>query len=153
MSDCIDIAPEQLVEVLADACATYTDDVKKKVHKGIDKIAREAKSEVKAKSQRSKKKYDGNKDNYKGDKRFAEANVKPYNENWTTSTKEENGIYTATVHNKKWQIVHLLEYGHLTRKGTGRTAGKGKEYAKAFPHVNQTLKNAGKKVDELLEDL
>lgn len=159
MSDYIDITPEQLVETLVDACATYTDDVKKKVHKGIDKIAREAKPEVKEKSPKRKKKapnipYDQN-----TIKHLKELGIelkgedKSYNESWTTTKTESNGVYTVTVHNKKWQLVHLLEFGHLTRKGTGRTAGKGKESTEAIAHVEPTQKHVEEKVDKLLEEL
>ena len=149
MSDYIDITPEQLVETLVDACATYTDDVKQKVHKGIDKIAREAKSEVKKKSPRSKKKYDGNPENYKGSGRFAKENSKPYNESWITRKEENNGVYTVTVHNKRFQLVHLLELGHVLRDGTGRVYGE----VTPREHVKPVNTDAEKKVDKLLEEL
>ncbi len=144
------VSVDDFCAVLADTYRKFADEeVKKKVKKGINKISREAKQEVKAKSRRSKTKYDGNPDNYKGDKRFAKDNSKPYNESWVTSTKEENGIYTVAVHNKKWQLVHLLELGHVLRDGTGRVYGE----VPAYKHIEPARENAKEKVDKLLEEL
>lgn len=129
MADTIDVA--DLTKALVDACTTYTDDVKQKVHKGIRKIARETKSEVVSKSPKGKVNL--------------VRDYKHYKDGWTTSTKESNGVYTVTVHNKKYQLVHLLELGHLNRDGTTRS--------RVFPHVEPVNTDVDKKVDKLLEDL
>lgn len=144
------VTAEDFCKVLADTCRKFADEgVKKKVKTGIRKIASEAKSEVTAKSRRSDKEYDGNTDNYKGSARFAKENSRPYKESWVTSTTEEKGVFRVIVHNKKWQLVHLLELGHVLRDGTGRVYGE----VPAYEHVQSTYDNADKKVDELLEDL
>lgn len=45
-----------------------------------------------------------------------------YAEGWTSETKEGRMGATATIYNaKKAGLVHLLEHGHVTRNGTGRT--------------------------------
>ncbi|MDE5570297.1 MAG: hypothetical protein K2I82_06545 [Ruminococcus sp.] len=129
MADTIDVT--DFTKALVDACTTYTDDVKQKVHKGIRKISREAKAEVVAKSPKGKVNLT--------------RDYKHYKDGWTTSTKESNGVYTAMVHNKKYQLVHLLELGHLNRDGTTRT--------QAFSHVEPAEKETERKVDKLLEDL
>lgn len=129
MSDTIDVA--EFTKALADACATYTDDVKQKVHKGIKKIAREAKADVVAKSPKGKTNL--------------KRGYKHYKDGWTATTKESKGVYRVTVHNKQYQLVHLLELGHLNRDGTTRST--------AFPHVEPVEKEAERKVDKLLEDL
>ncbi len=63
-------------------------------------------------------------------------------------TQRKNGTSIAgaesyTIHNKKhYQITHLLEHGHLTRKGT-RTA--------AFKHWETALDNIDKQAEKAIE--
>lgn len=53
------------------------------------------------------------------------------------------GAESYTIHNKKhYQITHLLEHGHLTRKGT-RTA--------AFKHWEIALDNIDKAAEKAIE--
>lgn len=129
MSDTIDL--DDLTKTLVNACATYTDDVKKKVEKGIRKIAHETKPEVISKSPTGKVSL------VRG--------YKHYKDGWTNTVKNQNGVFTVTVHNKKYQLVHLLELGHLNRDGTTRS--------QKFVHVETAYKHAEEKVDKLLEDL
>lgn len=131
MSEYTNITPEQLVDTLVNAYETYTDDVKKKVRTGINKISREAKQEVISLSRKGRK---SKKDGYIH-----------YKDGWINTTIQDNGIYGAAVHNKKYQLTHLLEFGHINRDGTTR--------AKAFPHISITQKHAEEKVDKLLEEL
>lgn len=145
----VTITPEEFSAVLTEFVKFGLDENKKTVHDGIKKISREAKQEVEQKSRKSKKEYSGNLDDYKGSKRFAKDNSKHYKESWTTTTVEERGTLTVTVHNKKWQLVHLLENGHLLKDGTGRVYGK----VPAYEHVNTTQQHAKEKVDALLEGL
>lgn len=50
-----------------------------------------------------------------------------YNSGWTrTQLKSTGKGYGITVHNKRYQLTHLLENGHAL-KGGGR--------ARAFPHI------------------
>lgn len=143
----VTITPEEFSDVIAEFVKFGMDENKKKVTSGIKKIAREARQEVETKSRRSKKEYDGNTDDYTGSKRFAKDNAKHYKESWTTSTLEEKGTLTVIVHNKKWQLVHLLENGHLLKDGTGRVYGE----VPAYEHVEPVQKHAEEKVNALLE--
>lgn len=144
---------EEFADVLTEFAKFGLDEKKQAVNDGMKKIAREAKKEVESKSRVSDKEYNGNIDDYKGSKRFAKENSKHYKDSWTTSTTEENGDLTVTVHNKKFQLVHLLENGHLTRKGTGRIVGTGKERTKAYKHVEPVQQHAEEKVNALLEEI
>lgn len=153
------VTVEEFAAVLAEFAKFGLDEKKQAVHDGMKKIAREAKQEVESKSRVSDKITDS----YVAEVDKALARVggeskvtarnRHYKDSWTTSTTEENGVLITTVHNKKWQLVHLLEYGHLTRKGTGRTAGTGKERTKAYKHVEPVQTHVEEKVNALLEGL
>ncbi|MDE5854671.1 MAG: HK97 gp10 family phage protein [Ruminococcus sp.] len=125
------INSDDLTKSLVDACATYTDDVKRKIEKGIRKIARETKPEVISKSPTGKVSL------VRG--------YKHYKDSWTTTTKKQNGIFKITVHNKKYQLIHLLELGHLNRDGT--------THSQKFVHAETAQTHAEEKLDKLLEDL
>ncbi|MDE6833188.1 MAG: HK97 gp10 family phage protein [Ruminococcus sp.] len=132
------ISPEELSEAITEIVKFNLDENKKTLTNGIKTIAREAKQEVESKSRISKKEYGVN-----------TGNSKHYKDSWTTTTTEEKGVLTVTVHNKKYQLVHLLENGHLLKDGTGRIYGE----VPAFEHVESTNQNVEEKVNALLEGL
>ncbi len=135
MSDILSIEVEDFVKELTKAYSTYTDEVKKKAESGIRKIAKEAKDEVISGSPKGKVNLT------RGYKR--------YKDGWSTSTKKKNGVFTVTVHNKKYRLIHLLELGHLLKDGTGRVYGE----VPAYEHIKPARENAEEKVDKLLEEL
>lgn len=146
MADTIDI--DKLTQSLKEIAFRQCGEVSNKVFKGIDKIARETQNEVKNLSPVYKERYPaGVKGRDKGD------NGGKYQKGWTTTVLNRNGTYRKTVHNTNYRLVHLLELGHLTRKGTGYTTGKGKEYARVFKHIETAYQHAEEKVNALLEEL
>lgn len=127
------VSAEEFAQILAQKCKEYTDDVRKNVRDGLVKIGKENTQEV---------------------KEISPEDFGDYKKGWTTTTKTTSrGVIQVTTHNKEYRLVHLLENGHLTRKGTGRKAGKGMDKTRAFKHVESTQNHAEEKVDALLEGL
>lgn len=96
-------------EAIDEYLKVYRDDVWYELTKSINEVAREAAKKLRTESRAEftpTGKHPG-KEYYKG---------------WTV--KQENGRIRvgATVYGKSgtYQLAHLLEYGHVTRNGTGR---------------------------------
>lgn len=130
------ISPEDLVSAMVEAAETYTNEICETVEGGIVHIGQEAVKEVKMLSPE----YEGeNKKLRKG----------KYRSGWTYFLERSKGNFRITVHNKQYQLVHLLELGHCLKDGTGRIYGN----VSAFPHVEIAEKHAEEKINKLLEDL
>lgn len=130
------ISPEDLVFAMVEAAETYTNEICETVEEGIMSIGKEAMQEVKTLSP----KYEGeNKKLRKG----------KYRSGWTYLLERSKGNFKITVHNRQYQLVHLLELGHCLRDGTGRVCGN----VSAFPHVEIAEKHAEEKINKLLEGL
>lgn len=127
-------APENFSQVITDFCKRYTDEIRQEVADGLEEIGKETLSEVKRLSPV-----------YKGkDKRLTKDK---YKRGWTLSATQTRGTIKITVHNKQYQLVHLLERGHLILNGTMRV------YKPVPPkvHVETAENHAEEKVDALLK--
>ncbi len=139
MSDDL-ISVEDFSRILAQKCQEYTEEVRQEVEEGMQKICKETLTEVKSLSPV-----------YKGKSKKLKKGA--YQRSWTYQIDRSRGEIRIIVYNRKYHLVHLLEKGHLTRKGTGRIDGKGKEHTEAIVHVETAEAHAKEKVDALLEDL
>lgn len=130
------ISPEDLVSAMVEAAKIYTNEIRENVEEGIERIAGETLKEVKSLSPI----YEGNSKKLRKGK---------YRSGWTTSVERSRGKAKITVHNKQYQLVHLLELGHCLKDGTSRVYGN----VSTFPHVEIAEKHAEEKINKLLGDL
>jgi hypothetical protein len=68
-----------------------------------------------------------------------------YKRSWDTQINRKRLYIEARVYNKKGQLTHLLEHGHVIARG-GRIVGE----AGAFKHIEPINDEAQKKVEEEL---
>lgn len=135
---------DDLASAMVEAAKDYTDEIIESVHSGINEITYETLSEVKKLSPV-----------YKGDhvrsvaKFGSKALSGAYRRRWYIDSLKRRGVYKTVIHNKQYQLVHLLELGHCLKDGTGRVCGN----VSAFPHVEIAEKHAEEKINKLLEDL
>lgn len=134
MADTIDI--DDITKALQEIAARSSKEVVDRIHKGIDRISRETLRKVKEDSPV----YEGNNKNLKNGE---------YQKSWITSTLNRNGTHRKTIHNKKYQLVHLLELGHDLLDSDGNKYG----YSPPKNHVDAAQEYAEKEVDALLEGL
>lgn len=104
------ITPDQLAERLQKILSEYQDDVEKTTNECVREIAKEGRKALRANSPKKKGEY---------------------SKGWSFKV-EKHRLYTlATLYNNKPGLPHLLEFGHVSRNGTGRTFGS----VKAMPHI------------------
>ena len=94
----------------------YSNDVFYEMSEAIDEVSKEAVTRLKKESR-------------------AEFGKGEYAKGWTRKMEKGRLRVTAIVYGKKptYQLAHLLEKGHVTRNGTGRTYRP----TPAHPHIQQ----------------
>ena len=117
------ILPGELSKEILKYLNEYEEDIEEVTKDLTTKISKEAKSEVVAKSPVGK--------------------TGEYHKGWSVRTYKESKRYYVKIHNRsKYQLTHLLEFGHVTRDGVSRT--------RKIPHVRPT---EHKYMDKLVSEL
>lgn len=112
---------------MIDIVKTWSDDVSEVANQTIKDVSEEAKSELKVA---------GNFQNKSG----------KYRKGWKITYEEQRYGLFAHVHNKVYQLTHLLESGHA-KYLWGRDTG---EDVQAFPHIEKVNEEAQRKLEEEL---
>ncbi len=101
------VSVDQMAQTIMDGLLEYADLATEDMKTAVKKAGNKAKSDVQA---------------------GAPVNTGKYKKSWTVKTTKENAnALEVTVHSKnRYQLAHLLEFGHAKRNG-GRT--------RAFPHI------------------
>ena len=103
----------------------WSADVLEETNEAVKEVANEARDELKV---------EGNFENRSG----------KYRKGWKVTFTELRYGLEATVHNKVYQLTHLLESGHakwLWGRDTGGTV-------QAFPHIEKVNEEAQRKLEE-----
>ena len=81
---------------------------------------------------------------------FARDTSGEYSRSWTITEEPTARLKTKLViHNQDhYRLTHLLENGHVSRNGTGRTFG----FVKAYPHIAPVNDWARQKLPELVKE-
>lgn len=104
----------------------YNEDVSDSVKKTVRSVAQKAAKAVRAEA----------KNKFKGSR---------YSKGWTYkfTTLTSKVDFQAVVYNKdRYQLAHLLEFGHVSRNGTGRTFGR----VSGRPHIQPVEESVNKEL-------
>lgn len=123
---------EHFAKLIAKELADYTEEVEEIIARTITTISKEALEAVRSKAKALDLKDSG--EYLRGFKLRNEYKGKGPNKGW----------YRIYVTNSKWQIGHLLEYGHVKRNG-GRT--------QSFPHWIEGQKVADTLPERIKEEI
>ncbi|MFM1525269.1 MULTISPECIES: hypothetical protein [Helcococcus] len=73
-----------------------------------------------------------------------------YKDEWTSRVKKGRLVRDVTIHNKQYQLTHLLENGHFSFNQHGGAYG----YVKARPHIAPVQEKIDKTFqEELIKEL
>lgn len=95
---------DKLTKTIDAILGEYTDEVSRSSQECVKAVTKAGARAVKQAAQQS---VDGNK----------------YAKNWTSTVETSRLGATGTIYNKTPGLPHLLEHGHVSRNGTGRTFG------------------------------
>lgn len=117
----MNVTVDELARAIAKELEDYSEEIEEIVKETIEEVAKEALNSLKNDS--TVKSLDGT---GKYAKSF-------YINNQYKARGKNKGFYKLVIHNKKYRIGHLLEYGHAKQNG-GRT--------RAFPHWDKAQRIA-----------
>lgn len=116
---------DALADEITKAMQEYGDDAKQIVEDTISQIGKEVLNDLKSNSIIPKRSGG-------------------YRKGFKIKKKRYDGVYKLIIYNKKYQLTHLLENGHIMPQG-GRS--------QAFPHWHQAQAIADKAADRIKEAL
>lgn len=119
--DTREITPDELDGEIMRIISEAAEELNDEIAEGLEAIGNEAAAELEATSPKDTGKY---------------------SRSWRVSVKKDRGGSSVTVHNKEYQLTHLLENGTLNADGTQRTAPQ--------PHIGRANENAQRKALRLL---
>ena len=122
------ISPDQLSDTILEILKDYGDEALEVQQRVAEEVANEGADELISTK--------------------ATPNDRKYHRGWNVTVKKARLGVTATIHNKKYyRITHLLEKGHVLRRG-GRQIGE----VQAFEHISPVEKKVVKEYEDRLKE-
>lgn len=118
------ISADALTAEVTKICMAYTDEAIESTKDAVRDVAKEAKGQLKV---------EGKFKNRTGD----------YRKGWRIKFTNKRLFLEATIHNKHYQLTHLLESGHA-KFLWGRPTG---DYVQAFPHIEKVNQEAQEELE------
>lgn len=131
-------ALDKLNEALAGILSEYADDVSANVSEIAQAMGKKGAQALRLKSQETFPVKPGAK--ITGE----------YAKGWTYQTEETRTSATVTIYNKHPALPHLLEHGHATRNGTGRTFPRTPGHEHIKPVADELIETFEREVLEKL---
>lgn len=116
MCEMAEIAPDQLARELVKTLEDYSKLTHTEVQEILESVGEEARDRVTDASPKGKRRGSGK-----------------YQRGWKVKIEESGSRVSVTVHNRRYQLTHLLEFGHRTRLKHGRYGKQAS--AGAQPHI------------------
>lgn len=104
------VTPDQLAAAIQEVLDEYREDAQLKTTECVKAVAKQGVKALKANSPRD---------------------TGEYAKGWKSQLEESRTGATAILHNDNYRLPHLLEFGHVSRNGTGRDYGS----VAAIPHI------------------
>lgn len=120
------VSPEQIASELTKALAEYSELASDEVREIITEVGNLAKDRV---AESSPKGRSGK-----------------YKRGWTVRAETSGSKVSVIVHNRRYQLTHLLENGHRTRLKTGRYGSRSR--AAARPHIGEVNSWAQEEIEK-----
>lgn len=118
------VSVDEMADALAELFADYTTEVNDKLRDATKTIARKGANAVRASARA----------NVGGTGRYAAG--------WTYKAEDKRLSTSAVIYNKdRPGLAHLIEHGHVTRNGTGRTYDRTPAHVHIEPVEEQILKD------------
>ena len=132
MASNFNVTPENMSIEISDMVRQYTESVSTDVTKEIDDTASKMLDEI---------------------KRTAPHKTGKYRKGFKIKKDNKSGRATRTIYNKTCPgLVHLLEFGHVIRNGTGRYFGKTDPRPHMRPVYDKYVPQMEKNIDDIIKN-
>lgn len=113
------------------ALKEYSTTCEQEIQKAIDDVSKEAKRKLLSTSPKGGRSQ--------------------YRKGWKVTVERRSGYYKAHIHNKEYQLTHLLEHGHKTVLKSGKYGDKSS--ASARPHIAAVEQWANKEIEKRIREV